>query len=70
MRQGVRWLLLGLVVAAGGCAERQIFHASGCEERLALAYKRAECHACVQRPVPHEYLPDNPDGARCVLVRQ
>jgi hypothetical protein len=69
MKRRAIWLLL-LVAWVGGCAGRQIFHASGCDERLALAYKRAECHACVQRPVPHEYLPDNPDGARCTLVRQ
>lgn len=69
MKRPVIWLLL-LMAWVGGCAGRQIFHAQGCDERLAIAYKRAECHACVQRPVPHEYLPDNPDGARCVLVRQ
>jgi hypothetical protein len=63
-------VLLAFVIGAAGCAERQIFHPQGCDERLALAHKRAECYACVQRPVPHEYLPDNPDGARCVLVRQ
>jgi hypothetical protein len=61
------WILLALCV--GGCAGRQIFHVSGCDERLALPHKRMECRACVERPIPHEYLPDNPDGARCVLRR-
>jgi len=32
-----RMLSLGLVVCVGGCAERQILHASGCDERLAMA---------------------------------
>jgi hypothetical protein len=65
MKRRVIWLLL--VLSAGACAGRQIFHVAGCDERLALPYKRAECRACVLRPIPHEYLPDNPEGARCVL---
>ncbi len=59
-----RWLLLFALSA--GCAGREIYHVRGCDERLAMAYKRMECRACVERPMPHEYLPDNPDGARCV----
>ena len=60
-------IVLGLLMATGimsGCG-RQIFHVRGCDERLAAPYKRMECRACVERPVPHEYLPDNPDGNRC-----
>jgi hypothetical protein len=60
------WILLGFVVATAGCAGRQIYFVRGCDERLAIPYKRMECRACVERPVPHEFLPDNPDGARCV----
>ncbi len=65
MRVKAVWVLIAL--CAAGCAGRQIFHVSGCDSRLALAHKRIECRACVERPIPHEYLPDNPDGARCVL---
>ncbi len=60
------WLVLGLTSLLGGCAGRHIYYVSGCDERLAIPYKRQECRACVERPLPHEYLPDNPDGARCV----
>lgn len=66
----MRRTMLGLVLAAGtllgGCGSRQIFHVQGCDERLSMAYKQQECRACVERPVPHEYLPDRPDGTRCV----
>ena len=59
--------LLTLAAAAtGGCAGREVYYVSGCDERLAMAYKRMECRACVERPRPHKYLPDNPDGTRCV----
>jgi len=63
------WVLLALCAAGcvGGYAGRQIFYVSGCDERLALPRKRMECRTCVERPIPHEYLPDNPEGARCVL---
>jgi hypothetical protein len=57
--------LLGLVATLSGCAGREIYHVRGCEERLAIAYKRQECFACVGRPLPHVFLPDNPDGTRC-----
>jgi hypothetical protein len=64
----VKAICILLALCAAGCAGgRQIFHVAGCNERLALPYKRMECRACVERPIPHEYLPDNPDGARCVL---
>ena len=59
-------ILIALAFSAlAGCG-RQIYHVRGCDERLAIPYKRMECRACVERPVPHEFLPDNPDGARCV----
>jgi hypothetical protein len=66
MRNRLMWLLLALGTAAGGCAGRHIFYVAGCDERLAMPEKRMECRACVERPVPHEFLPDNPNGARCV----
>jgi hypothetical protein len=66
MNRMTLWLLLALSSLTSACAGRQIFYVAGCDERLAIPYKRAECRACVERPMPHEYLPDNPDGARCV----
>ena len=63
------WLFFALFVIGFGlsaCGGRQIFYVRGCDERLAIPYKRMECRACVERPIPHEFLPDNPDGARCV----
>lgn len=66
MRLAKRGLLLALFVMAGACVGRQIFYVQGCMDRLASGYKQAECRACVERPVPHEYLPDQPDGTRCV----
>ena len=59
------WVLLGLASLSGGCAGRHIYYVAGCNERLASPYKRQECYACVQRPIPHEYMPDQPDGTRC-----
>jgi hypothetical protein len=59
------WTLLALATLASGCG-RHIYYVVGCDERLAIPYKRAECRACVERPIPHEYLPDQPDGTRCV----
>ena len=63
----MKWSRLGLLVAllGSGCV-RHIFYVQGCDDRLAIPHKRAECRACVERPVPHEFLPDNPDGERCV----
>jgi hypothetical protein len=55
-----------LALAASGCVGRQIVHLEGCRERLEIPHKRAECNACIERPFPHKYLPDNPDGERCV----
>ena len=62
------WLVLltgALGLLATACAHREIVHPRGCEERLAIPYKRMECMACVTRPMPHVFLPDNPDGMRC-----
>lgn len=59
-------IMLGFVVAMAACAARQIYFVPDCDERLKIPYKRMECRACVERPIPHAFLPDNPDGARCV----
>jgi hypothetical protein len=59
------WIVLLFGLGAVGCMGREIFHPRGCEERLAVPYKRAECLACVTRPLPHVFLPDQPDGVRC-----
>jgi hypothetical protein len=60
------WILVGFATTMAGCAARQIYFVPGRDERLEIPYKRMECRACVERPIPHEFLPDNPDGARCV----
>ncbi len=57
--------VLALVLGITQCASRVIYHPGGCEDRLGSPYKRGECIACVTRPLPHQYLPDNPDGDRC-----
>jgi hypothetical protein len=60
--------MLGVLVilfAATRCAGRVIRYPVGCADRLGSPYKQAECVACVGRPLPHEYFPDNPDGDRC-----
>jgi hypothetical protein len=64
MKQRLMWILL--LLSTGGCAGREIYYVHGCNERLALAEKQFECRACVERPLPHVYLADNPPGARCV----
>ena len=66
MTKRTLWCFFAWATLASGCAGRQIYHVRGCDERLAIEYKRMECRACVTRPIPHEFLPDNPDGARCV----
>jgi hypothetical protein len=69
MSKKVAWLCFLLGSSLGsllvGCAGREIYYVRGCDERLAIAYKRMECRACVERPRPRVFLPDNPDGARC-----
>jgi hypothetical protein len=59
--------LLALITVASGCGPRIIYHVRGCDERLAHPYKRMECRACVERPRPHMFMPENVDGQRCVL---
>lgn len=70
-KNAVSWLLIGLSLAATACAGggREIRRVAGCDSRLAMAEKRAACRACVERPRPHVYLPDRPEGDRCVPVR-
>jgi hypothetical protein len=55
-----------LVTVAGACSNRKVDTVDGCDNRLSEAYRRQECRACVARPQPHAYLPDNADGSRCV----
>jgi hypothetical protein len=59
-------IVVGFVAAMSGCAGPHIYFVPDCDERLAIPYKRVECRDCVERPIPHEFLPDNLDGARCV----
>jgi hypothetical protein len=65
MTRSALFLFVALSTLAG-CAGRQIYYVRGCDDRLAIPYKKMECRACVTRPLPHVFLPDNPDGARCV----
>jgi hypothetical protein len=65
MRVAKTLVMVGLALTAAACVGRQIFYVQGCMDRLGSPYKQAECRACVERPLPHEYLPDQPDGARC-----
>lgn len=67
MKRGIVVFLVLTAVAIGCVSGREIFHPRGCEERLAAPYKRSECMACVTRPRPHVFLPDQPDGMRCAL---
>jgi hypothetical protein len=64
-RSNGRLVLFGLVAAMGGCAVRHIYFVPDCDERLAVADERVECHACVERPIPHEFLPKGAAGERC-----
>lgn len=66
MRNVILWSLLAVGTLLAGCAGREIYHVRGCDERLSMPYKRMECRACVERPLPHMYLPDQADGTRCV----
>ena len=54
---------LGLYACAHG---RVIQHVAGCDERLENPEKKMACRACIERAEPHEFLPDNPEGERCV----
>lgn len=66
MRNIIIGLWLATTALASGCG-REISHLRGCENRLASEYKRMECTACVTRPRPHVFHPDQPDGTRCRL---
>ena len=61
-------LIAAVLLAFAACvgAGREIIHTRGCEERLENPAKRAACFACLERPVPHLFLPDRPEGERCV----
>jgi hypothetical protein len=68
MKEAMSTILLGLCLASAGCmgGGRVIRRVQGCDSRLASPEKRVECRACVERPRPHDYLPDRLDGERCV----
>jgi hypothetical protein len=63
-------ILFAAVLTSAACVGprggREIRRPVGCDERLAIPEKRAACRACVERPRPHVYLPDRPEGDRCV----
>jgi hypothetical protein len=63
-------ILLAAVLTSAACAgrgyRREIVRPAGCDERLSMPEKRAECRACVERPRPHAYFPDRLEGNRCV----
>ena len=59
-------LLVVVALACAACAGREIRHNVGCDERLELPEKKAACHSCLERQIPHVYLPDRPEGERCV----
>jgi hypothetical protein len=59
-------LLLGGCLTAAACGGVKIRRVEGCDERLAMPEKRQACRECVERPRPHAYLPDRPEGDRCV----
>lgn len=61
-----------VAIASSGCVivrpQREIVRPAGCEQRLGRPEKRMQCMACVERPRPHAYFPDRPEGARCVPI--
>lgn len=59
-------LIAGACVVARGGGERRIYRVAGCDSRLGEPRKREDCRACVTRPRPHVFLPDRPEGERCV----
>jgi hypothetical protein len=68
MKNAFRAALLGAAVLSAGCfGGRRVYHVDGCDSRLQMREKREACRACVERPVPHVYLPDNPEGDRCAV---
>lgn len=68
MKNVMRAALLAAAAASAGCmGGRRIYHVDGCNTRLEMREKREACRACVERPVPHVYLADAPEGERCVV---
>jgi hypothetical protein len=61
-------ILLAAVLSSMACAGggREIRRVAGCDERLAMPEKRQACRECVERPRPHAYFPDRPEGDRCL----
>jgi hypothetical protein len=60
--KGLALFVLTMVIA--GCHGHGIDSAAGCDEKLSVAHKKQECHACVAGS--KVYMPDKPDGSRCV----
>jgi hypothetical protein len=46
-----------------------IWTAQECRERITHKLKLGACVRCVQAQVPHRFLPNNPEGTRCVQAR-
>jgi hypothetical protein len=66
MKNTMRWLLLAAAASSAGCmGGRKVYHVEGCNTRLEMKEKREACRACVERPKPHVYMPDMPEGDRC-----
>jgi len=61
-------ILLAAVASTAACAMggREIRRPVGCDERLSMPEKRRACRECVERPRPHAYFPDRPEGDRCL----
>lgn len=59
-------MLLGTMVTVAGCHKGGggIDTAAGCDDKLAAAHKKKECHACVESS--KVYMPEKADGQRCV----
>jgi len=66
IRSTKTWLMAAALLGLTACAGPEIRRPRGCEERLANPEHRAACMACVERPMPHAYFPDRPEGERCV----
>jgi len=69
MKNVLRLFLLAAAAASAACMPphpREIRRVEGCRERLENPGKREACRECVERPLPHVFLPDNPEGERCV----
>jgi hypothetical protein len=64
MRATMVLALVGLTTVIAGCHGKGIDSAAGCDEKLSVAHKKQECHACVSSS--KVYMPEKPDGSRCV----